>query len=161
MALVLVPPGRVTRWFDNFRDRHGEVAASVVDGALCAGAADGSTAVARLPFDAAYESHEGARTPAAPDGQDIWVATTEGAGRRTLDWDVRDGRWSVVVMNADGSRGVDTEISAGAEVAFLGTAGWISLGAAMVLLLGAGTLVYAGNRTPREVARAAPAPSMG
>ena len=52
-------------------------------------------------------------------------------------------------MNADGSRGVETEISAGAKVPFLGTLAWVSLGGALVLLITAGTLVYLGLRTPR------------
>jgi hypothetical protein len=52
-------------------------------------------------------------------------------------------------MNADGSRGVDTRISAGAEVPFLGTLGWVSLGGALVLLTTAGTLLYLGLRTQR------------
>ena len=36
---------------------------------------------------------------------------------RTMTWDVEDGSWSVVVMNADGSRGVDAGVRAGAEAA--------------------------------------------
>lgn len=55
MAVVLVPSGRVTRWFANFCERHGDVVLSVADGALRALASDGSTAAARLPFDAAYD----------------------------------------------------------------------------------------------------------
>ena len=98
------------------------------------------------PFHATYESHEGARTPAAPDGRELWVATTEGAGKRTLDWDVRDGRWSVVVMNPDGSRGVDADVSAGVKVAFLGPLGWSLLGGGTLLLLGAAGVAYAGLR---------------
>ena len=62
MALVLVPPGRVARWFDNFRERHGEVVLEVVGDGLQATAADGSTALARLPFDASYD---GPADPAA------------------------------------------------------------------------------------------------
>ena len=98
------------------------------------------------PFDATYEAHEAARTPAAPDGQDIWVATTQGAGKRTLDWNVRDGNWSVVVMNADGSRGVDADVSAGVKVSFLGPLGWSLLGGGALLLLGAAGVAYAGLR---------------
>ncbi len=115
------------------------------------------------PFHASYHDRDSAgdRRPERPADQQFWAASAHGSGKQTVAWDLEDGDWSIVVMNADGSRGVDTEISAGAEVAFLGTAAWISLGAALVLLLGAGTLVYAGNRTPREVARAAPAPSIG
>ena len=52
-------------------------------------------------------------------------------------------------MNADGSRGVDTDISAGAKVPFLATLGWAALGGALLLLITAGTLVYLGVRTPR------------
>jgi hypothetical protein len=98
------------------------------------------------PFEATYNSHEGARTPAAPDGQGIWAATTEGAGKRTLDWNVRDGSWSVVVMNADGSRGVDADVSAGVKVSFLGPLGWSLLGGGVLLLLGAAGVGYAGLR---------------
>jgi hypothetical protein len=52
---VLVPRERVVRWFDNFSERHGETSFSVRDGALAAVAADGSDAVARLPFGASYD----------------------------------------------------------------------------------------------------------
>jgi hypothetical protein len=72
-----------------------------------------------------------------------------GTGTQRLDWDVKDGSWSVVVMNADGSRGVDTTISAGAKVPFLGPLGWVSAGGGIVLLLAAGGLLYLGLRAPR------------
>ena len=52
-------------------------------------------------------------------------------------------------MPAGGSRGVDTDISAGAKVLFLATLGWAALGGALLLLITAGTLVYLGVRTPR------------
>jgi hypothetical protein len=98
------------------------------------------------PFDVEYDEREGARRPAAPDGEDIWVATTEGTGERTLDWEVREGSWSVVVMNADGSRGIDADVSAGVRVAFLGPLGWSLLGGGALLLLGAAGVGYAGLR---------------
>ncbi len=52
---VLVPPGRVPRWFDNFTARHGAAALSVEDDRLVATAADGAVASAALPFDAGYD----------------------------------------------------------------------------------------------------------
>jgi hypothetical protein len=55
MAAVLVPAARVVRWFENFEGRHGTTSYAVVDGRLSATAADGSTAVARLPFDQGYD----------------------------------------------------------------------------------------------------------
>ena len=101
------------------------------------------------PFHASYRGHGGDRRPALPADQDFWAASAEGSGTQTVAWDLEDGDWSIVVMNADGSRGVDTDISAGAKVPFLGTLGWVSLGGALVLLITAGTLVYLGVRTPR------------
>ncbi len=52
---VLVPPGRVPRWFENFESGHGGAAYDTVGGALRGLAADGSTAAARLPFDQRYD----------------------------------------------------------------------------------------------------------
>jgi hypothetical protein len=48
---VLVPAERVGRWFANFEAAHGPASYTVDGGALHARATDGSTAVARLPFD--------------------------------------------------------------------------------------------------------------
>jgi hypothetical protein len=103
------------------------------------------------PFHASYREgdHAGDRRPALPADQGFWAASVHGSGTQTLAWDLEDGDWSIVVMNADGSRGVDTTISAGAKIPFLGTLGWVSLGGALVLLITAGTLVYLGVRTPR------------
>jgi len=98
------------------------------------------------PFEATYAEHDGERRPAAPAGEDFWVASTEGSGLQTLDWEVRDGRWSVVVMNPDGSRGIDADISAGVSVGFLEPLGWGLLGGGALLLLGAAGVGYAGLR---------------
>jgi hypothetical protein len=98
------------------------------------------------PFEAEYADHAGAGRPGAPAGEDIWVASTQGPGQQTLDWQVRDGSWSVVVMNPDGSRGIDADVSAGVKVSFLGTLGWGLLGGSALLLLGAIGTGYAGLR---------------
>ena len=70
----------------------------------------------------------GDRRPRAPADQGFWVATA-GTARKPLDWKVKDGTWSVVVMNADGSAGVDARVSAGASLPFLDElelAAWIA-----------------------------------
>ncbi|HEX6025435.1 MAG TPA: hypothetical protein VFZ00_25805 [Solirubrobacter sp.] len=72
------------------------------------------------PFAAEYRTTDGLSQPAAPATQPIWVAQASGGGTQTLDWDAEDGNWSVVVMNADGSAGVDTDISVGADVPIIG-----------------------------------------
>jgi hypothetical protein len=103
------------------------------------------------PFHASYSDRDrgGDRRPALPADQDFWAAAAQGSGTQTDARDLEDGDWSIVVMNAAGSRGVDTQISAGAKIPFLGTLGWVSLGGALVLLITAGTLMYLGIRTPR------------
>jgi hypothetical protein len=53
--IVLVPPARVVRWFDNFQDRHGPVGLSVKAGRMCASAEDGAVAEASLPFGREYD----------------------------------------------------------------------------------------------------------
>jgi hypothetical protein len=102
------------------------------------------------PFDADYATTAGARRAAPPTTRHIWAAQAHGPGVQTLTWDVADGNWSVVVMNADGSPGVDAGVSAGANVPFLNEVAWIAIGIGTVLLVASVALVYAGVRTPRN-----------
>jgi hypothetical protein len=109
------------------------------------------------PFEASYSPHAGEGSPATPAGERIWAASTEGAGPQALTWDVEDGDWSVVVMNADGSRGVEADISAGAKLPFLTELGLSALGGGAILLLAAVALAVFGIRPPRKGARGTPA----
>jgi hypothetical protein len=84
-----------------------------------------------------YTQRAGAAPRAPPESQRFWVASATGAGERTVDWDPRDGHWRAVVMNADASRGVSSDMSIGAE---LDSVLWIGIG-----LLGAGVLFAAGS----------------
>jgi hypothetical protein len=63
---------------------------------------------------------------------------------------VNDGDWSVVVMNADGSRGVAADVSAGAKIPFLDELGWSAIGGGGALLIGALALIVLGVRPPRS-----------
>ena len=101
------------------------------------------------PFDADYRTVAGDRRPGAPAAQRFWDASTHGSGTQTLSWDLREGEWSVVVMNADASPGVDAGVSAGAMISWLDEAGWIAGGSGILLLVLAGGLLYAGVRQPR------------
>jgi hypothetical protein len=115
------------------------------------------------PFHADYATTGGARRAAAPAKQRIWAAQAHGRGAQTVTWSVEDGDWSVVVMNADGSPGVDANVRAGANVPFLDELAWVGLGTGAVLLLISGALLYAGARTPRrpepETGARGPAPA--
>lgn len=102
------------------------------------------------PFRADYRRQAGSRRPAAPGEARFWAASAQGAGTQTLTWDVEHGNWSVVVMNADASPGVDVELRAGAEVPFLEPVGWGALIAGLVALAFAALLVFLGVREPRR-----------
>jgi hypothetical protein len=104
------------------------------------------------PFEASYSTTGGAQRPQAPADQDIWVASAQGSGRQTLTWDVKQGNWSVVVMNADGSAGVNAGVSAGATADFLTPLAWGTLGGGLLLTAIAGGLLFAGLRRPNPPA---------
>lgn len=99
------------------------------------------------PFRADYSTQQGDRTPAAPAQQRFWAASARGEGDQAITWDVEDGDWSVVVMNADGSRGVDAGVSAGVRLGWLDEAGAVSLTTGFVLLALAGGLVLVAVRS--------------
>jgi hypothetical protein len=101
------------------------------------------------PFRVTYDERQGSKHPLTPAGSRIWTASSHGTGVQHLDWHVRDGSWTIVVMNADGSPGVHTQVSAGARLTFLAPLGWSALGGGLVLLLASGALFYLGVRPPR------------
>ena len=114
------------------------------------------TDVNTSPFEADYGHHAGDRHPAAPAESQIWAASEHGSGKQTLNWEIEDGDWSVVVMNADGSAGVDADISTGATVPFLDELGWTAIGSGgFVLVLGVALLVM-GIRRPSNPSGTAP-----
>ena len=87
--------------------------------------------------------------PSAPAKQTFWAAKASGSGRQTMIWPVAKGDWAVVVMNADGTRGVHTDVSVGAKVPFL-----LELGAGLLVggglaAAGAGAAIYRGKRSSR------------
>jgi Domain of unknown function (DUF4389) len=86
--------------------------------------------------DPEYSRRSGGAPTGRPGDETFWVASTEGAGERTLEWEPEDGDWQVVVMNEDASRGVSADLSIGAE---LDSILWIGIG-----LLLAGALFAAG-----------------
>jgi len=77
---------------------------------------DELTDIEASPFKATYTSRPGGEPASNPAEQTFWVASDTGTGPRTLTWDVADGNWTVLIMNADGSPGIDADISAAAEL---------------------------------------------
>jgi hypothetical protein len=114
------------------------------------------TDVDTSPFEASYDDHRGDRSPAAPAASGIWAASQHGSGKQTLNWEIEDGDWSVVVMNADGSAGVDADISTGAKVPFLDELGWSAIGSGSFVLIVGVALMVMGIRRPGSPTGTAP-----
>jgi hypothetical protein len=94
------------------------------------------------PFRVTYADHAGTRTPAAPAAQSFWAASSSG----DLRWHLKKGKWAVVLMNADGSPGVDADVAVGAKFDALLPTG-IGLAVLGALLAGlVGWLVTKGSR---------------
>ena len=70
--------------------------------------------------NARYAAHTGAAPSGPPAAQSFWARTASGSGDIALSWPVRHGAWTVVVMNADTSRGVVADAKLGARLGFLG-----------------------------------------
>lgn len=78
----------------------------------------------------------------APATLPIWTTYAQGNGSQTITWPFQEGDWTVVIMNADGSRDLDVAVDAGATfpaiglvitVLMFGTAFFLLLGLAMVI----------------------------
>ena len=111
------------------------------------------------PFRAEYRDSRGDGRPAPPAREDIWAASAHGAGTQTLTWDVESGSWSVVVMNADGSAGVDAGVSAGANVPILDELAWTSTAIGGLLFAGAAILLVVGIRSRTRTPGPTPPPA--
>ena len=73
-----------------------------------------------------------------------------------MTWTAAEGRWTVVVMNADGSRPVAAELTAGVTAPVMRGL-WIGLGVGGAVALLAGALLVAlAFRTDRRTARPCP-----
>jgi hypothetical protein len=96
-----------------------------------------------------YREQAGGKPAVPPGHAGFWVASVAGRGSQALTWSVEQGRWAVVVMRPDGSRGVSADLAAGAKLPALL---WGSISLLVVGLLtlgGAGALIYFGARERR------------
>jgi hypothetical protein len=112
------------------------------------------------PFRTEYREVQGTTPLSDPAGQTFWVASAVGSGERNLDWKIAAGDWSVVVMNADASPGVSTDLQAGFRSELFGpiAAGLLAAGA-ILLVLGVPLLIFGAQGLGRHAAQpAAPAP---
>ena len=95
------------------------------------------------PFRTASVEVPGTGEPGNPRGEDFWVAIAQDG---TLTWDVRGGRWSIVAMNPDASKGVSATVSVGVETGILVPIGIALVVVGLLLALGAIVLIVSSLR---------------
>lgn len=106
-----------------------------------------------------YEQVIGDGSVEPPTEQDFWTASATGSGEQELDWQARGGRWSVVVMNADGSPGVAADVEVGARSGAVTPVAISLIVAGGLLTLIAGSMVIVGARGRRRMPVEAAAPN--
>jgi len=89
-----------------------------------------------------FRPHPGGAPTTPPGAQTFWSASSTGTGHRALTWKPQAGNWRIVLMNADGSAGVSSDVSIGAKMPHLLTIAIIAAGAGLVLLLISGAGIY-------------------
>jgi hypothetical protein len=97
------------------------------------------------PFRVTYVDHAGTVDPGRPAGEPFWAAAVSGT-HSPLEWKLRSGNWSIVVMNADGSPDVAATIGVGVKVPALL---WAGIGLSLLggaLLAAAGLMFAARSR---------------
>ncbi len=106
------------------------------------------------PFRVYYTNHPGSSAPAAPTSQTFWVISQHGPGTQTLKWELETGNWVLVLMNADGSVGVNVSGSIGVDVPWLFWVGvGLIVGGIFLLIIGVG-LILLGTRRKKVSAEA-------
>lgn len=63
-----------------------------------------------------YENFPGSSSPEAPTKKGFWTASASGTGEQVLRWSLEEGTFGTVLMNVDGSKGIDIQASIGAKV---------------------------------------------
>jgi hypothetical protein len=104
-----------------------------------------------------YRLHPGTQAPSNPTDETFWEASAYGTGTQTLEWKPEMGRWVLVIMNEDGSAGIDMTGALGAELPWLF---WLGMGLffmGIAALVGGIIMVYFAARSPKPPVTRAPA----
>jgi hypothetical protein len=99
------------------------------------------------PFKVTYVDHAGVVDPGRPASEPFWAAKVSGR-KGPLLWKLRSGKWSIVVMNADGSRDVAATLGVGVKVPAALWAG-IGLSTFGCALLAAAALMFGARSRAR------------
>jgi hypothetical protein len=108
------------------------------------------------PYRVNTVEHNGLPLASPPGDENFWTAQATGTNP-TLDWQVTSGDYRVVLMNVDGSPGVDSQAQFGIKVEGLRGIGIGAMIFGILLALVGVVLLIWGIRTPGRPAQPAPA----
>ncbi|HZM68157.1 MAG TPA: hypothetical protein VFC16_17865 [Nakamurella sp.] len=104
------------------------------------------------PFSIDVSRQPGSKVPGAPEEQKFWVASAQSTTGAELAWQIQDGHYQVVIMNADGSADVHTQARIG--VSLPDSFGiWMVVLAAGVVFMVIGTAVVIGSSRRENTGR--------
>ena len=108
------------------------------------------------PFSVSYRIQPGTEPRVPPGRLHFWAASAQGPGTQQVEWKLESGNWAIVIMNADGSRGVGADVSVGVKANWVLPAAFGLLGGFFLfLVIGAVLLVVGatglGRRVPDDV----------
>jgi hypothetical protein len=89
-----------------------------------------------------FRTYSGGAPAAPPTAQRFWAARSTGSGQQTLTWNPQPGNWRIVLMNANGSAGVSSDVSIGGRMPHLLAISIGVAGAGLLLLLISGIGIY-------------------
>lgn len=101
--------------------------------------------------DPVYERRSGSDAVGVPTEQTFWDASASGPGVQELTWEPASGRWAVVLMNADGTPGVISEVNIGAKSGLvLPLAIILGVIGALLTALAIGLIIFGARGARRE-----------
>ncbi|MGB5937312.1 MAG: DUF4389 domain-containing protein [Ornithinimicrobium sp.] len=109
--------------------------------------------------DPVLQRRNGETTITAPGQRGFWEVQSSGTGTQALTWSATSGRWSAVVMNADGSPGISAQTRVDIRAGVLSQILVVMLVVGLALLALAVTLIVIGVSGPRP--RRSPALASG
>jgi hypothetical protein len=110
--------------------------------------------------DVDYRTIPGKAVPAPPGDQQFWVASASGMDEQVLIWDLTEGEWTAVLMNADGAPGIVADVTVGLRSGAIVAVAIVLLLVGSVLMAIAVAIILIAARRPAEevAAEAAAAP---
>jgi hypothetical protein len=102
--------------------------------------------------DVDYRTIPGKTVPAPPGAQAFWAASVSGMDEELI-WDLVEGEWTAVLMNADGAPGIVADVTVGLRSgAILGVAIVLLLIGSVLLSIAVAIILIAARRPAEEAA---------